>query len=241
MKPYMANELSAFFLAYNEEGNIAKLIAKADEVIKKLAKRYELIVVFYRGSTDNTEHIVKKLMKTYPKLRIVYQEKHEKGYGVALKIGIGEARYKHVFYTDSDLQFDVSEIALLLPSARQYPIVTGYRKKRKDPLPRLFISKIYNIIMRNSFGFHVKDIDCAFKIFNKDIFTKIGIQSRAGMVLTEIYAKAKKLGYNIKEVPITHYPRHSGSSIFESKFALVKLSVVNNLLKEMNRLKNELK
>lgn len=234
------SEISAFFLAYNEEGNIKKLIETADKVLKDISKKYEMIIVLYKGSTDKTEDIIKLLLKKYGNLRLIYQEIDNKGYGVALKLGLQAARYNTIFYSDADLQFDISEIEKLIPYAEKYGIITGYRKKRRDPLMRIITAKVYNKLVSLIFHFKVKDIDCAFKIFNKDIFDNIKIKSKTGMILPEIYAKANKLGYNIQEVAITHYPRYAGISIFESKFALVKFSVVKGLLKEMIRLKKDL-
>jgi len=93
-----------------------------------------------------------------------------------------------------------------------YDIVIGFRKNRQDTLKRKFLSWGYNVLVSLLFGLDVTDIDCAFKLFKKDVFQKINIKSKHYFVNTEILAKAKANKMSIKEVGVSHFPRYEGES-----------------------------
>jgi len=155
-------------------------------------------------------------------------------------LGIKNSKYKYIFYTDADNQFNVQEIKKFLPYFDDYDIVHGYRKKRKDPIMRKMIAKGYNILLRIRFGLKVKDVDCAFEMYKKEIFDKIKINCITGLTNAEILIKAQRNGEKIKLIPVTHYPRKYGRSVFATA-SLVKFEVIKHILEEMKKLKQELK
>jgi len=230
MKP----DISIFFPAYNEEENIKPLLNKATEVMRNIARKYELIVVVYEGSTDNTIPIMRELSKKDSHIRYVIQPREKKGIGTAISMGFGSAEYSHIFYADSDNQFDVGEITNFLPYINEYDIVAGYRKSRKDPILRILTSKVYNTLVKGLFGVRERDVDCAFRYVNKRVFRRVKLICSLGLGTTELLVKARKAGFKIKEIPVTHYPRKAGKSVFEGKLTnLPKPKVVFDLLKEM--------
>ncbi len=235
----MLPSLSLVLLAFNEEKNIGKCIKSAVGIAKKVARKYEVLVVYYEGSKDNTLKIAKEMAAENKKIRIVYQPADKKGYGVALRMGIEAAKYDYVFYTDADNQFDLSELPLLLPYLDSFDIVSGYRMKRMDPFGRVLSAKIYNLLLRVLFGLKMRDVDSAFKIYRRSIFSKFQLRSVTGLIDAEILIRAKNHGLRIKEVPVHHYLRLSGTSNYGTGF--IKPSVVINLFKEMLVLWKELR
>lgn len=233
-------ELSIFLLAYNEEENIKSCVEGALRIARKIASAYEVIVVLYRGSTDSTGTIVKRLMKQHRQVRLVYQECTNKGYGAALRLGIHHARYAYIFYTDADNQFNLNDVPTLLPYLDHHDIVSGYRMHRKDPGMRIVAAKVYNLLISLFFGTHFIDVDSAFKIYKKKIFQKVHLHYTTGIVDAEILIKALKHGFKIKEIPVEHHPRFHGRPVFEGGFGMVKPSVVWNLLRDMVKLRREL-
>ncbi len=152
--------LSIVYPAYNEEHNIQKAIEEALRVIDRHGGG-EVIVV-NDGSKDQTSQIVNKLMKARPsQVRMITHELNL-GYGATLRDGFLAAKGPLVFYTDSDLQFIIDEIDLLLPHANNHDLVIGHRKNRQDNKLRIFLAGGYNRLIRLVFGLKVKDIDCAF-------------------------------------------------------------------------------
>ncbi len=210
--------LSLIFPAFNEEANIRAVVEDAYRTIPKLAPIFEIIVV-NDGSKDRTGEICNGMAEEFSDVRVVHHPGN-RGYGAALKSGIKLARYDLIFFTDSDRQFDLKEVATLLEQTDAYDIVAGYRARRQDPPHRLLFAWGWNILVRLVLGIRIRDIDCAFKAFNRRVFNSIQIQSVGAMVNTEIFAQASKFGMTVKEVRVSHFPRRHGKPT-GSKFAVI--------------------
>src|SRR5713101_5604765 len=200
--------LSVIFPAFNEEANIRAVVEDAYRTIPKFAPIFEIIVVS-DGSKDRTGEICDRLAEELSNVRVVHHPRNY-GYGAALKSGIMLARYDLIFFTDADGQFDLNEVAALLEQADSYDIVAGYRARRQDPPHRLLFAWGWNILVRLVLGVRVRDIDCAFKVFNRRVFDKVQINSVGAMVNTEIFAQVSRFGMTVKEVPVSHFPRRHG-------------------------------
>ena len=238
MKP----DITIFFPAYNEEENIAKVIADADTALRENANEYEILIIVYEGSSDRTIPITKELMKRSSRIRLVIQPRDKKGVGYAIRMGFEEARYPHIFYADSDNQFDLNELQKFLPYIGEYDIIAGYRLNRNQPFTRTLASHVYNLIVRIVFGVKERDVDCAFRYVNKRVFDRIRLNCVLGLGTTEILVKAERAGFRIKQIGVRHYARLAGQPVFEGSFLnLPKISVVRGLLREMAKLKKELR
>ena len=233
----MINSISIILPALNEEGNIEAAVKDIQSYFNSREEKYEIIVI-NDGSTDSTGDIAERLAKENGSVRVVHHPTN-KGYGSALKRGFDISRYKYVFFTDSDRQFDVKGLDILLPLIKTdaVEIIIGYRLKRKDPFIRRFLSWGYNSLVGYLFDLNVKDIDCAFKIFRKDIFSKIKIESRNFFVNTEILAKARFYGFNVLEVGVPHFPRTAGKTTVTLKqipMTLIELYRINKSIKKLS-------
>ena len=238
----MTREISMFFPAYDEEENIPKLVESADKVLKRVADKYEIIIVLYEGSTDNSQKIIKEYQEKYSNLRLVLQPKGRKGMGIALRMGFKAAKYPLIFYADSDNQFDIEEFKRFLPYLERYDVIAGYRIKRQDPKTRIIVSNIYNFIMRKLFRLKERDLDCAFRLVKKRVIDNINLKCKTGVSTSELLARARKKGYKIIEVGVNHYPRTLGKPIFTGKgLNLPRPKVVKDLIKEMIVLKKDLR
>ncbi len=203
-----ALSLSVFFPAYNEEDNIAASVRAAETVLEPLVSEYEIIIVD-DGSRDKTGEMADRLARENEHVRVVHHRPNQ-GYGGALVSGIKAARYDYVFFTDADLQFDLSEIEKLLDFVPEYEVVLGYRAKRRDPFMRLVNAKGWNLLNRLLFGLRVKDIDCAFKLFKREVVADLPLKTRGAMLSAEMLIRMQKKGIVFKEVPVTHLPRTQG-------------------------------
>ena len=230
--------LSVFFPAYNEEENIGASIKRALDVLGKITSNYEILVVD-DGSTDRTGEIVKKFCKKNHKIRIIQHHKN-RGYGIALKSGFENAKKDLIFYTDSDLQFDLNEIEKLLPHIKDNDIVIGYRINREDPIMRLVAAYIYRLIVEYLLDLRVKDPDCAFKLCRKRVIDKIRPFESVRSGDVELLVKAKKHGFRIKEFGIKHLPRTKGKSEAATLFNLIKPKIVYLTIKEILNLRNKI-
>ena len=200
--------ISAILPAHNEAENIVHAVEALAGILTDLVPDWEIVVVD-DGSQDETADLVRKLSRNSTHIKLATHPKN-RGYGAALKTGIELAHHQLLFVMDADLQFDPAELKTFLPLAQKHDIVLGYRKRRREHLGRRFNARCWGILMRFLFGLRVQDVNCAFKIFNGRVFNQITIHSRGAMVCSEILILAKKLGFTIKEVPVTHYPRKRG-------------------------------
>jgi glycosyltransferase involved in cell wall biosynthesis len=208
--------------AYNEQENIEKAVRVILEVAEGLdLGDYEVIIV-NDGSSDRTAEIIDGLKEENPHVRPIHHPTNL-GYADALRTGFTSARCDLAFYTDSDLQFDVHEVKNLLPAIEDYDIVTGFRIYRYDPLSRLVLAWAYNLLARTIFRLRVRDIDCAFKLFRREVFDVIKIRSKKFFVDTEILAKARFHGFRMTEIGVRHYPRAGGKSTVRPSHVLSTL------------------
>jgi len=221
----------------NEEGNIEAAVNDIQSYFNSREEKYEIIVI-NDGSTDSTGEIAERLAKKNGSVRAIHHSIN-KGYGSALKEGFKSSKYKYVFFTDSDRQFDIKGLDILLPLIKTdaVEIIIGYRLKRKDPFLRRFLSWGYNSLVGCLFDLNVKDIDCAFKVFRKDIFSNIKIESKNFFVNTEILAKARHFGFNVLEVGVPHFPRTAGKTTVSFKHIPMTLIELYRIRKEIKKLK----
>jgi len=223
-------EISLFFPAYNEEANLASTVEKAIPVLKKVAEKYELLIV-NDGSKDRTGEIAAKLAEKYSFVKVVTHHPN-RGYGEALKSGLYHAKYQWIVFTDSDGQFDFSEVEKLIKKSDGADIVAGYRINRQDSLMRKLFGFGWTFLANWLLGISVRDVDCGFKLINKRVIEKIPkLQStRGGMISPELLGRARKAGFRVTEVGVHHYPRKEGKQsgadlkvIFKSFLDLGKL------------------
>jgi len=204
--------ISAVLPAYNEEENIETATRRVSEVLGSLGFRDWEVIVVDDGSIDSTAQIADRLAAEDPSHIRVFHHDPNRGYAEALKTGFTNARHQLIFYTDSDNQFDVSEITNLLPLIENADIVNGFRIYRFDPLTRLVLSWGFNLLVRIVFRIRVRDIDCAFKLFRREVFDKVTIESKKFFVDAEVLAKARYFGFRMTEIGVRHYPRPAGRS-----------------------------
>ena len=201
--------LSLFFPTFNEEQNIQSQLNHALEVAPSVAKLYELIVID-DGSTDQTAAIVQKMMVNHPQIKLISHPKN-RGYGAALKSGFKAAQCSWIFFTDADLQFDLTELGEFIPFTAQYQAILGYRRTRAEGKGRVFNAKLFKLFIDLLFRVHVKDIDCAFKLFDARLIHAIELESNGAFISAELLYKLKKQGTTFKQIPVTHHPRLRGN------------------------------
>jgi glycosyltransferase involved in cell wall biosynthesis len=203
-----ARRLSIVLPAYNEEANVAAVVQQATTVATRFCDQHEIIVVD-DGSADTTAAIVTSLSDEDPRIRLV-QHDTNLGYGGALKSGFLAANLDLVFFTDADSQFDLDELAVFLELIQSVDVVAGYRIKRCDPLLRRLMARAWNYLVRVLFYVPVRDIDCAFKLFRREVFDGLELESVGAMVNTELMVKLGRSGYRVVEIGVSHYPRTAG-------------------------------
>ena len=207
----VADTLSIVLPARNEEANITKAIESAEAVASRVAREFEVIVVD-DGSTDGTKCVVQDLiLNGHSRVRLISHNPNL-GYGAALRTGFTNSRHDLVFFTDSDNQFDISELEYFVPLMASYDLVTGFRVYRYDPVLRSILSWMYNRLVGVMFRLRIRDVDCAFKLMRREVVRQVTIECDNFFVNTELLAKARRWNFRIAEKGVRHYPRAAGET-----------------------------
>jgi glycosyltransferase involved in cell wall biosynthesis len=225
--------ISVFFPCYNEQDNVARTAEQALKVLEQLNAEFEIIIV-NDGSSDNTGQIADELAGRDDRIKVVHHPTNL-GYGAALQSGFKAASKKLVFYTDGDGQFDIAEMPALLPLINKYDIVSCYRLNRRDSLVRKINAWCWTKLVCFLFDMKVRDIDCAFKLYKREIFDNINMSSSGALIDAEILARAARRGYTITQTGVHHYPRTAG------KQTGANIRVILRAFRELFRLYNRIR
>jgi len=203
--------ISLVLPAYNEADNIEPMVAEATPALEANADGHEIIVVD-DGSSDGTAAVTRRVMEAYPNVRLV-EHPVNKGFGAAVFSGFTSAKMDWIFYTDADRQFVLSELERFVPCMDGADLIAGYRAPRRDPFMRVFYGKGWSALCTLMFGYTVRDVDCGFKLFRREIIENLApqISSRGATFSIEWLVRAKRAGYRFVELPVTHQPRVAGS------------------------------
>ena len=206
----IAGSLSLVLPAHNEEANIGLVVEQALAVLPRFTSQFEIVVV-NDGSRDRTREILDALANIRPEVKPVHHEVN-RGYGAALVTGFKATTGDYVMFMDSDRQFDLNDLALLSPFVGSFDIVAGFRRERNDPLHRRINAEVFNTVVRTLYGVHMRDIDCAFKVFRGDMLRGIPLTSSGALINTEMQARLRRKGATLQQVAVNHYPRVAGTA-----------------------------
>ncbi len=205
----MIPDLSIVIPAYNEEKVIEKTLKEVIEYLEGKSLLYEILVVC-DGCKDNTSSIAKKIKQENDKIRII-DRKVNMGKGFSVRQGCLEAKGAYIFFTDADLSTPIEEIEKLLKWLQKgYDIAIGSRALKESDIQihqswyRETMGKIFNLFVQTLAVRGIKDTQCGFKGFKKEVVQKIfPRQTINGFSFdVEILYIARKLGHKLKEVPV---------------------------------------
>ena len=206
--PARLEGLSFFFPALNAEDNVAPIVEEALAVLPRFADDVEITVVD-DGSNDRTGAIADELARKDPRVRVIHHASR-RGYGGAVRSGMVAATKSWIFFTDGDRQFALEDLGRLVEAADGADAVVGYRIKRADPTRRLFVAWVYNRLIRLLFGGGWRDVDCAFKLFRRDVFARVPldrVRSNGAFFSPELLITLRRAGVRVRQVGVRHFPR----------------------------------
>ncbi len=203
--------LSVIVPAYNEAGRITNTLREIDKYLSKQNYQYEIIVVS-DGSKDATAQVVRNLIPRIANLKLI-DNKQNHGKGFVVRQGILEAKGDYRLFSDADNSTSIDQVEKMWPEFEKgEDIVIGSRDVKGAALlvpqsaSRVLLGNIFNLIVQITAGlFGIWDTQCGFKCFSKSaaqaVFPRCRIDRFAFDV--EVLVLAKKMGYKIKEIPVT--------------------------------------
>lgn len=236
--------LSVIIPAYNEEKRLPKTLEEIDKYLRKQDYDYEILVV-NDGSKDKTVEIAKGLISKIKNL-IVTGYKKNQGKGYAVRFGMLEAKGDYRLFTDADNSTSIDHVEKIWPEFKKgFDIIIGSRDIKGavlDPpqpwIRKLILGEGFKLYRKIIIGlWEIEDTQCGFKCFTKKATEKIFQKCRINRFAfdPEILVIAKKLGYEIKEIPIYWKNDPESKVKFESiiKMALDLIKIRLNLIKRV--------
>jgi len=195
----------------NEEESLPELVLHLEQVLGKLAgKRYEIIFID-DGSTDNSFNVIKQIRARNQRVR-AFRFRRNYGKSAALSVGFQHAKGRIIITMDADLQDDPDEIPNLINKIREgYDLVSGWKKKRYDPITKTLPSKFFNFVTSLFSGVKLHDFNCGLKAYKQELVKDLQVY---GEMHRYIPALAHWEGYKVTEIPVQHHPRKYGKTKF---------------------------
>ena len=195
---------------FNEAASLQELHSWIDQVMKANNFSYELIFVD-DGSKDNSWEIITQLNQQHPEVKGI---RFSKNYGKspALQYGFQKASGEVIITMDADLQDSPDEIPELYRMIKQdkFHLVSGWKKKRHDPISKTIPTKLFNATARLFSGIKLHDFNCGLKAYNRNVVKNIEIYNDMHRWIPYL---AKNAGFNrIGEKKVKHHARKYGSS-----------------------------
>ena len=203
-------EISVVIPLYNEEQSVKELADQLKTTLMRLGGRYELIFVD-DGSTDNSFRVLRDLHFRNNRIKVI-RFRRNYGKSAALMVGFQRAQGEFIVTMDADLQDDPAEIPNLIRQIRLgFDVVSGWKKKRRDPITKTIPSKFFNFVTSFMTGIKIHDFNCGLKAYRKDVVRSVNVY---GELHRYIPVLAHWQGYRIGEIVVQHRARKYGKTKF---------------------------
>ncbi len=208
-------KISVIIPMFNEEENVLNTLNCVNDILKEYDD-YEIIAVD-DGSYDNTFELSSEYASNNPNI-VILQHSINRGMGAALRTGFKEARGNIVITIDADLSYDpyyIPKLVNALDEATDIVVGSQYMaggKTEDIPFLRLFVSKMANRIVGYAMVDNISTVTGVLRAYREEVLDSIELESNGTEINPEILAKAKAIGFSIKEIPVTLKARKLGKS-----------------------------
>ncbi|QEC53400.1 glycosyltransferase involved in cell wall biosynthesis [Anseongella ginsenosidimutans] len=196
----------------DEEESLPELESWISKVMDEHGFSYELLLID-DGSKDNSWEVILGLRERNPNVRAI-RFRRNYGKSAALDVGFRAADARVIITMDADLQDSPDEIPELYKkiTEERYDIVSGWKKRRYDPLSKTIPTKLFNAVTRKMSGIRLHDFNCGLKAYRREVVKNIEVY---GEMHRYIPVLAKWAGFRrIGEQVVAHRPRKYGTTKF---------------------------
>ena len=205
-------DISVIVPLINEEESLPELIEWIERVMNENNFSYEVLLMD-DGSTDRSWDVIQSLHQKNTKIKGV-RFRRNYGKSAALNVGFQDAKGEVVITMDADLQDSPDEIPDLYKMivTDGYDIVSGWKKKRYDPISKTIPTKLFNWATRKMSGLQLHDFNCGLKSYKKEVVKSIEVYNEMHRYIPVI---AKWAGFRkIAEKEVQHRERKYGTTKF---------------------------
>ena len=220
--------ISVIIPVFNEIGSLPELMDQLRKVLH-IYKKWEILFVD-DGSTDGSTELLNDLSRKDENVTLI-QFHRNYGKSAALAEGFKRAKGEYLITMDADLQDDPAEIPNLMKKLEEgFDLVSGWKKKRKDPISKRFPSKIFNYVTRIMTGVKIHDFNCGLKIYRKEVIKTLDLYGGRHRYIPALAGHNK---FRISEIQVNHRPRihgvtkYGGSRLFHGFFDLISIIFMN--------------
>ena len=212
-------KISVAITVFNEAENLSKTISEFLEFLEKKKYNYTFWI-FDNNSNDGSQKIIDIFTKNHRVKH--FKHKTNKGYAYnnfsALKIPKADI----YLIIDGDGQYSPKDIERFLDKLDTCDLVIGHRKIRKDPIVRLLMSKVFNILARIIIKADIRDINCGYKALNSELADSLKIKYFYNYINPELLAFCKKNNFKVEDLSVEHFSRRGGKSYFSGITHIIK-------------------
>jgi len=203
------DSISLFFPVYKDEQTVGVMVDKALHLLRSLDAPFEIVIV-NDGSPDRSGVIADELSARHPEVRVIHHERN-RGYGAAVRTGLAACRHEFVCMTDGDDEYEVEDFRKLLKLRDRYDLVITFRYKKIYSSTRIFVSWVYNVLLRFLFRTPFRDVSTGLRLARRSVLAELQLDATSPFIGAEIAIKTMLKGYRVGEVGIQTFPRAFGS------------------------------
>jgi glycosyltransferase involved in cell wall biosynthesis len=203
--------VSLFFPVYNDEATVRTVAEQAIALLRGYATHFEIVIVD-DGSPDRSGAIADELARQHPDIIRVIHHDNNRGYGAAVKSAVGACRYEWICMVDGDNEYAVSDLKKMLDIREYYRLIIAFRYRKLYSTTRIFISFVYNVVLRWLFRTPFRDVSTGIRTFHRSVLDEINLTSDSPFIGAELAIKTMLCGYPVGELGIQTFPRTFGSS-----------------------------
>ena len=202
--------MSLFFPLYKDEATVRTVAEQGIALLRGYATNFEIIIVD-DGSPDRSGQIADELAQQHPDVIRVIHHGTNRGYGAAVMTGVAACRYEWICMVDGDNEYAVADLKKMLELRSFYRLIIAFRYRKLYTTKRIFISFVYNFVLRRLFRTPFRDISTGIRAIHRSVLEQVNLTSNSPFIGAELAIKTMLAGYPVGELGIQTFPRSFGT------------------------------